>query len=75
MRLSGVFTVLALLAFTLISQPVQAQYFDWGQEPASVKWNRVDSDNGPIVFPDYYQKQALRLMNYMDSVRGQVSYG
>ncbi len=66
---------IACAGFILCSPGAYSQYYDWGQEPASVKWRQVESDNGKIVFPDYYSRQALRLMNYMDTLRGQVGYG
>ncbi|MCC8019078.1 MAG: hypothetical protein LIO85_04825 [Rikenellaceae bacterium] len=66
---------LVCAGFALCSPGAYCQYYDWGQEPASVKWWQVEADNGKIVFPDYYSRQALRLMNYMDTLLGQVGYG
>ncbi len=67
--------VLPLVAAIACTGTLNAQYYDWGQEPASIKWKRIEAANGPVVFPDYYEGHALRLASYMDSVRRQVGYG
>lgn len=75
-RSDGLFRIVAVcIVLTLSCGRADAQYYDWGQNPASVKWKQVESDNGRIVFPDYFESQAKRLMNYMDSVRSSVGYG
>lgn len=63
-----------ILIFTFYGS-LSAQYYDWGQNPASVKWKQMQGDNGKIVFPSYYEAQANKLLHYMDSVRSKVGYG
>lgn len=68
--------ILLLLFVFAVSVPcATAQYYDWGQEPASVKWNQVKTPDGRYVFPRYYDKQAARLINYMDAVRPYAGHG
>lgn len=72
----GSFRVVAVIVvFAMSCGASSAQYYDWGQNPASVKWKQVEGDNGKIVFPSYYESQAKRLLNYMDSLRPSVGYG
>lgn len=70
-----VYIALVVLLFTLSAERADAQYYDWGQDPASIKWQQIDTENGKVVFPREYQRQAVRIMHYMDTVRGQVGHG
>lgn len=54
---------------------VSGQYYDWGQNPASIKWDRIKTPGGSFVFPVNYEKHASRLINYMDTVRSYVGNG
>ncbi len=66
---------LAVLAQVLVCQAVSAQYYDWGQDPASIKWDKIKTAGGSYIFPRTYGKQAARIVNYMDTVRPYISNG
>ena len=72
-RLMG--CALAMFLGTLSWQTATAQYYDWGQNPASVKWNKVRTPNGNYVFPRTYDRHAARIINYMDTVRPHIGNG
>ncbi len=57
--------LLCLLATTLAS-PLQAQYYSSGQDPASVDFRQIKTQNFRIIFPDSYQKTALYIANVME---------
>lgn len=57
------------------STRLDAQYYDWGQEPSSVRWLQLRTENGRIVFPDKYEAHAVRLMHYMNGVLPYSGYG
>lgn len=46
-----------LFCFTMLT--VQAQYFDIGQERASLKWQQLSASDFKVVYPDYYQANAI----------------
>ncbi len=45
-----------------------AQYFQTGQDPASLKWRQINTENFQIIYPDYYEKQAQKLAGIMEIV-------
>lgn len=45
-----------------------AQYFQTGQDPASIKWRQINTENFQIIYPDYYEVQAQKLASMMETV-------
>lgn len=45
-----------------------AQYFQTGQDPASLKWRQINTENFQIIYPDYYETQAQSLAKIMETV-------
>lgn len=43
-----------------------AQYFQTGQDPASIKWRELNTDNFRLIYPDYYERQAQKLANVLE---------
>ena len=62
-------------AMVLCCHIASGQYYDWGQDPASVKWNRIKTSDGSYIFPRTYDRHAARIVNYMDTVRPYISEG
>lgn len=56
--------LLLLLLFSLLS--AQAQYFLTGQDPASIKWKQMRTENFRFIFPDNYPRQARYLANLFE---------
>jgi len=46
----------------------KAQYFQTGQDPASLKWRQINTENFQIIYPDYYENQAQKLASVMEKV-------
>ncbi len=53
----GMFWVV-LSVLLLLSTNGFTQYFDLGQDPASLKWRQIDTRNFKVIFPDYYEAKA-----------------
>ncbi len=53
----------------------RAQYYEQGQAPASIRWNQIKTPGGNIIFPRYYQSNAVRYMHYLDTLRPVISHG
>jgi len=57
-----------LLIVLLISVPFQAQsqYYMKAQDPASLKWHQINSQNFQIIYPDGYDSIAQYVLNTME---------
>jgi hypothetical protein len=49
---------------------VHAQYFNPGQDPASVRWNQVKSEHFKIIYPRGLDSQAVYIANAFEYFRG-----
>ena len=45
-----------------------AQYFQTGEDPASINWRQLNSENFQLIYPDYYENQAQNLANVLEEV-------
>ncbi len=61
-KLFLLFIYIGLLNFS------NAQYFQTGQDPASLKWRQINTDNFQIIYPDYYELNAQKLASIMEIV-------
>lgn len=59
----------------LCAQGVSAQFYDWGVDPAHTKWRTIKTPEVRYVFPREYERQAVRVMHYLDTIRPHISYG
>lgn len=59
-----------ILFITLLILVVQAtaQYFQTGQDPASIRWRQLQSKNFQLIYPDYFENQALQLVGKLETV-------
>ena len=60
--------ILFLIVFCNIAILSNAQYFQTGQDPASIKWRQINTENFQIIYPDYYETQAYRLARVLEEV-------
>ncbi|MDX8339570.1 hypothetical protein SLH46_10275 [Draconibacterium sp. IB214405] len=68
--MKNIFLLLLLLA-TIV---VRAQYFETGQDPASLKWRQINTTNFQLIYPDYYEDQAQVLAQKLELVYDFGSY-
>lgn len=62
------------LAFSLIFIcKSKAQFYDYGQEPAFLKWKQINTDSFQVIFPSGFEKDANRLANVLHYLYGPVS--
>lgn len=50
-----------------------AQYYIIGQDPASLKWKQIDSENFKIIFPKGYEDKATNYINLLEYSRSSVN--
>ncbi len=52
-----------------------AQYYDWGPSPASVKWRTIETPHIKLIYPRDFDENARRTMWYLDTVRTHMDFG
>ncbi len=57
---------LLLLCFLFLAVVAQAQYFLTGQDPASVRWRQIKTENFQLVFPQGYENVAQYYINTLE---------
>lgn len=57
-----------LLFFSICFFVSKAQYFQTGQDPASLKWRQINTENFQIIYPDYYESKAQVFASMMEAV-------
>ncbi|MCY1722258.1 hypothetical protein OU798_18030 [Prolixibacteraceae bacterium Z1-6] len=62
---------LVLLFIGVISN---AQYFQTGQDPASLKWRQINTENFQLIYPNYFEDQAQVLAGKLEVVYNYGGY-
>ncbi len=60
--------IILMLILTIGFSNLKAQYFQTGQDPASIKWRQINTKNFQLIYPDYYELQAQKLASIMEKV-------
>ncbi|HEY5509563.1 MAG TPA: hypothetical protein VIK10_00905 [Prolixibacteraceae bacterium] len=60
--------ILLILYFILLPYSSIGQYFTSGQDPASIKWLQINSENFQIIYPSDYEVQAQRVAHVFEKV-------
>ncbi len=60
------------LLFMSIMTSLHAQYYLTGQDPASVKWQQIKTDDIQLVFPKAYNRVAWYYMNILETTNPYV---
>ncbi len=47
---------------------LSAQYYQTGEDPASLKWRQINTDNFQVIYPDYFEDKAQRLTSVLEEV-------
>ncbi|HEX7584972.1 MAG TPA: hypothetical protein VF373_09810, partial [Prolixibacteraceae bacterium] len=50
------------------SHSAKAQFFQTGQDPSSIRWRQINTQNFQIVFPEEFEKQAQRIAYVLEKV-------
>ncbi len=53
----------------------QGQYYDWGADPASTRWQQIRNDRFRIVYPNDFDTMARRAMHYLNAAGQDIDYG
>ena len=59
----------------LASLSVSGQYYDIGQSPASIKWEKIETENFSIIYPADYYKEANKVALQFIAASSSVASG
>jgi len=64
------FLLICTLLAVLVDLPFRsgAQYFVVGQDPASIKWRQINTENFQIIYPSDYESEANRVAHIFETV-------
>jgi len=65
----GLFIVFIFSCF-----PSFGQFYSTGQDPASVKWKQINTDNFQVIFPSEYRVSAQKVANILEYSYQKVGY-
>ena len=60
---------LFLLTFAVIlasGGQAHSQFFSWGQDPASVRWSQIQTDNFQVIFPEEYLEHGAYIADVLE---------
>ena len=66
MILNKYFKYILLLFFLFIVGTANSQLFLSGEDPASIKWQQINTEKFQIIFPDGFEKQAQYFANALE---------
>lgn len=52
-----------------------AQYYTWGPDAASLKWENIKTPDVRLIYPDTVDALARRTLLYIESAKSDISYG
>ncbi|MBQ9147748.1 MAG: hypothetical protein IJX68_08555 [Rikenellaceae bacterium] len=53
----------------------QGQYYDWGTDPASLRWQQIRTDRFRVIYPEEYDTMARRTLHYLNAAGQDIGYG
>ena len=65
---------LLFVLLIFVNLVASAQYFQTGQDPASLKWRQINTENFQLIYPDYFEEQAQALAQKLEAVYDYGSY-
>jgi hypothetical protein len=58
--------IILYIVFLILSQVTYSQYYDTGQDPASLKWVQVKTDKFKVIFPEKYGREGIEFAKSLD---------
>src|SRR5690554_1589941 len=50
------------------------QYYQTGQDPASIRWKQINTPSIQLIFPDYFEEQAKKLAGNLEAAYPYTSF-
>lgn len=64
--ISGKSLILLLLLIVVSILKSHAQFYEYGQEPAKVKWLKIDSEHFRLIYPTEIQREAFKVLSILE---------
>ena len=58
-----------------ITERAYAQYYSWGTDPTSFRWQQIKGEKYRIVYPDSAKHIASEMAFYLDAVQNDIAHG
>ena len=71
----GLILILVTLCTLICTERAMAQYYSWGADPTSYRWQQMKSEKYSVIYPDTAQHIASRMMCYLNAVEKDIDYG
>ena len=71
MRLRLAFFFIAALFFSI--QLASAQYYDTGQDPASLKWKQIKTGRFTVIYPEQYGREGIAYARSLDEAYSKLT--
>lgn len=60
-------SILFILGF-LLQLNAKAQFFQTGQDPSSIRWRQINTEQFQVIFPEEFEKEAQRISFVLEKV-------
>lgn len=70
-----ILSVIATLAALTSVPQAAAQYYTWGSDPASLRWQSMRTPQVQVIYPDTAAAAARRTLFYIEAARPSIGYG
>lgn len=68
-------TILLIFCGLLATERAYAQYYSWGTDPTSFRWQELKGEKYHVIYPDTAKNIASEMAFYLDAVQSDISYG
>lgn len=65
--------LLRIFVLVLLSPVVSAQYYNTGQDPASLKWLQIKTEHFRVIYPDSYANEGIRYAETLEESYSKLS--
>ena len=63
------------MAALLAASTASAQFYSWGADPISLRWNKIKSDAANIIYTDSAEMTARKTLYYVETIQPYIGYG
>jgi hypothetical protein len=61
------YSLVIYIFLVTISSNILAQYYDTGQDPASLKWMQIKTNRFTVIYPDSYSSEGVKFAESLDN--------
>ena len=66
---------LTLFAVLVCAGTASAQFYSWGADPVSLRWNKIRTDDSNIIYTDSAEMTARHTLHYLEAIKPSIGYG